>query len=184
MQAVGTGQIRMLKTCVAAAAAMACILAMLATLPAGSLAKGGSGCANADRPVTSLTREAARDAIICLFNRKRSAQNVVENGKLQKAAQRHTNTMRQKECFKHECPGEPSFEERVGSTGYCEAVGCSAAEIIAIRGAVATPRDVVSDWFDSGSHREIIRRASYEDVGVGINSNGFDVLFTAVFGRN
>ncbi len=160
------------------------MLAMLAAAPGSSLAKGGGGCANADSPVKSLSRTAARTALVCLFNKERSAQDVAQNRKLQRAAQRHTNTMREKDCFKHECPGEPTFEERVGSTGYCEAVGCAAAEILGIRGPASTPRQIVAGWLDSGAHSGVIRKASYEDVGVGIDVGGQNVLVTAVFGKN
>ena len=184
MQAVGMGQTRMLRAAVAAAVTVVCVLVMLALLPGTSLAKGSGGCANSDEPVKSLKRNAARASIVCLFNKERSAQDVVRDARLQKAAQKHTNTMRAKECFKHECPGEPTFAERVGSTGYCGAVDCRAAEIIAIHGPNSTPKEVVSGWLDSGEQRAIIRRGAYDDVGVGIDGNSQNVLYTAVLGSN
>jgi uncharacterized protein YkwD len=174
----------MLKAAVAIPAIVLCTLMMLAVLPAGSFAKGGGGCANSDSPTSSLKRSSARAAITCLFNKERSAQDVEQNSKLERAAQRHTNTMRSKDCFKHECPGEPSFEERIGSTGYCGAVGCAASEVIAILGPRSTPQEVVASWMDSGEHRAIIRRGSFDDVGIGIDGNSQNVLYTAVLGHN
>lgn len=161
------------------------LAAVLTTLGLGVAVAGpGSafaGCAGSNEASPSLSKGKARDAIACLFNKERSAQNVKPDRDLEQAAQSHTSTMRKQGCFLHQCPGELSLTARVKRAGYSSSpyVG----EVIVSYPRQATPRDVVSAWMSSAPHREEILRRSFKDVGVGISVRGSNVLYTAVLGH-
>lgn len=142
----------------------------------------GGGCANGSADIGTLGKGQAREAVICLFNKARNS-SVAQNGDLQTAAQKHTDTMRSEDCFAHECPGEPSFEKRVKSTGYFNGGG-SAGEVISFGPDDRSPSQYVDRWLRSNKHRAQITKSAYEDVGVGINFSGDTVLLTAVLGKS
>lgn len=172
--------------------AAGCAATGIALLSAPAAMAGG-GCANANTGLSSLSKGEARGAFTCLFNNARGGQNVVKNNKLQRAAQRHTNTMRNQQCFSHQCPGEANLKQRVKSTGYFNGAG-RVGEIIAYAdadppppgqpGGEDTPNTVVNQWLNSSLHRSLISDPGYQDVGVGINVQGGDALITAVFGKS
>jgi len=143
----------------------------------------GSSCANAGSDIGSLSKGEARTAIICLFNNARSAQDLKQNGDLQKVAQKHSDTMRSENCFSHKCPGEQGLKDRIKNTGYFNGAG-QAGQLIAFGSDNASPRDFVAEWLNSNAHRGQIQKPAYRDVGVGVNVQGGDTLLTAVFGRS
>lgn len=155
-----------------------CLGILGAAAPAGA---AGGGCENANTSSASLSNSEATKAIACLFNQARSGPNVSPDGDLTEAARKHTQKMRKKECFSHQCPGEPALVERVKRTGYSNSpfVG----EAIQINRDNATPDDIVDEWLNSGAHRALIKDSRFNDVGVGLDVNNNSALYTAVLGR-
>lgn len=156
-------------------------LGMVLVAAPSSMAAGG-GCSNANADLGSLSRDQTRAAVICLFNNARSGGALANNGDLQTAAQRHTNTMRKKDCFKHTCPGEDRLAKRVKRTGYYSG-DAELGEVIAFAADNSSPDDVVDKWLDSSRNRGLITRSSFQDVGVGVNVSDGNVLLTGVLGR-
>jgi len=144
-------------------------------------ALGAAACSGADKPTADLSKGKARDAVACLFNAERSARNVRTNRHLEKVAQSHTETMRQTNCFLHQCPGELSLDRRVKRTGYSSSpyVG----EVLIQYPSQATPQDVVKAWMNSSPHRAVITNGRFRDVGVGLSVRGANVIYTAVLGH-
>jgi hypothetical protein len=179
-----TRRIRTMSTKLRAGAALGAGFAALAL--AGSMGPAataaGGGCANANESVENLSKGDAARAIICLFNNERTTA-LDRNGDLTDAAQFHSDVMRQKECFKHKCNGEPGLFRRVKATGYLNgASDPRVGELIAF-GNDKPPADFVDKWLDSSEHRALIKDASFRDAGVGINTQGGNALITAVLGH-
>jgi uncharacterized protein YkwD len=158
----------------------AAVLALSITGLSASTASAG-GCPNAGTSLDSLGNSAASKAFICLFNQERN-KAVQRNGDLATVALKHSNTMRDQNCLAHECQGEPELKKRVKNTGYLDgADGFELGEIIAF-GVDKSPNQIVKKWLNSSDHRELIRRKSFEDVGVGVDNSGNGAFVTAVFG--
>ena len=140
-----------------------------------------AGCLGSSEPSANLGKDRARQAVSCLINRERSAQNVRRNGKLEDVAQAHTSTMRRQNCFSHRCAGEPDLTTRVKRTSYSSTpfVG----EVLISYPSGATPRDVVDAWMRSSLHRDVILTRSFKDIGVGVSVKGGNALFTVVLGH-
>ncbi len=164
------------------AALVSCLALLLVSSPPSSAA--GGGCPNANADVDGLSKGQFRDSLTCLFNSERSAGNLAQNADLTDAAQKHTNIMRSKNCFKHECPGEPPLKKRVENSGYATGNNAKFGEIIAIGPDSASPSDFLNAWLGSSDHRGQIKKSAYDDVGVGVNVKGDTALVTAVFGSN
>jgi uncharacterized protein YkwD len=151
------------------------LLAVAATLsasvpaPARSSACGRFAVTDAHK----LSRVQARRSIGCLLNRARRRHGVKRlraSGRLERAAQRHTDYMRRHRCFSHECPGEPSFLARLMRVDYLigglrrwkvgENIGWGA-------GRHGTPRAIVRAWMHSPAHRANILDRDYRQLGIG-----------------
>jgi uncharacterized protein YkwD len=160
----------------AAAPLLAGVL-MLAAPPAADLqtdeafARKSSVCPNAHTEPQDLTADAATEAIRCLLEKRRGARadSLAANGKLDNAAQRHTEHMLDHGCFSHECPGEPGMVPRVKATGYLNgARAWSVGENLAWgEEHLGTPAAIVEAWMNSPGHRANILNRSFEDLGIG-----------------
>lgn len=154
----------------------------LALAGAAMLALGGpltsaasaSPCARfgSDMPA-KLSQKHARMAVRCLINRVRERHGLRQlrkNGRLKRAAQRHTRHMRNQGCFDHECPGEPSVLRRLERVNYITR-GLRRwmyGENIAYGGSQAgTPRAIVRGWMRSPPHRYNILNPSFRHIGIG-----------------
>ena len=155
-------------------------LALAAAVPETAQA----GCHKSGKSVSNMSKKTARDAIVCLFNKGRSAQNLKRNGRLKDAAQAHASVMASQRCFSHQCPGEPSLKDRVARTGYLSgATGYELGEVIINQRDKASPRRIARKWLDSPDHSAIIRKSTFDHVGVGLSvRNGF-VWAAADFGH-
>ncbi len=120
-----------------------------------------------------ITKGHARKAVLCLLNRERRSRGLSDldrDKKLQRAAQRHNDTMQGKRCFSHQCPGEASLTGRLQQvrwlTGGLDA--WTYGENIAWgSGHLATPRNIVKQWMNSSGHRANILSNRYDEVGIG-----------------
>ncbi|OXA44332.1 uncharacterized protein YkwD [Folsomia candida] len=81
------------------------------------------------------------------------------DGRLESAARNHNNVMVAKNCFSHQCPGEPNLGTRVSQVGY---TWTSIGENIA--SGYPDCNAVVNGWMNSAGHRENILR-DYLQVG-------------------
>lgn len=162
---------------------LAALLAF-AALAAGAPDSAQAGCNKSGKAVKNISKQTARNAMVCLFNKGRSAPNLRRVAGLKTSAQNHSGVMAAKQCFSHQCPGEPSLKERVARTGYLRgAEGYELGEIIICRPANATPRELVRLWLNSSSHRAVIQKSSFNHVGVGLSIRNGVVWSAADFGH-
>lgn len=155
-----------------------CLLFAASTAAPRALAKGdASACAQwGDTAPTELTLGQARKAVLCLINAERQAQNLrplKRSKKLQKAAQRHNEEMLGTGCFSHECPGEPTLDDRLEQISYLVGglVKWAFGENVAwgSGGDQGTPRSIVQAWMGSHGHRANILHPDFDEVGVGFS---------------
>lgn len=155
----------------AAISLLALALALLGAAPADAR-KGKDTCANAQTEPAELNYDQATDAIRCLLNKKRASHGmgpVAVNGKLDAAAQKHTDFMVRHGCFAHQCSGEADMVGRIKGTGYLGgAMSWMIGENLAWgEGSIGTPAAMVEAWMNSPSHRANILNGDFEDVGIG-----------------
>jgi uncharacterized protein YkwD len=159
------------------------VLSLLALLAFGMPATAQAGCSHSGKPVRSISKQNARNAISCLFNKERSARNVKRVGALKKAAQNHSAVMASQRCMSHQCSGEPALPERVSRTGYLRgASSYELGEIVLAGPAKSSSRVIVSRWMNSSGHRAVLMDSSYEHVGVGLSISDGSVWATGDFG--
>lgn len=156
-------------------AALFGLLALLISAgPSASSASAAGPCNKwGDKESNEITVGHARKAVLCLVNRERHARGLKKldrDRKLQRAAQRHNETMQNKACFSHECPGEASLTRRLQKVGWLGG-GLSAwayGENIAWgSGRYGTPRNIVQQWMNSSGHRANILSSRFDEIGVG-----------------
>src|SRR2546423_2584771 len=119
-------------------------------------------CPNANTPVGSASRDAIKEAVVCLINKQRVARGLPaldESSRLDRSAQGWTNTMVGAGSFTHGA----DFAARISAVGF----GWRAAgENIAT--GYLTPHGGVSGWMASAGHCENILNPAYTNVGTGV----------------
>jgi uncharacterized protein YkwD len=138
--------------------------------PQGSddAAKRG-GCPNTNTPVNQLTDRQIRKSTGCLIDRERRQRNRVAldlNGKLTKAAEKHTKRMIRDDCFDHKCPGEPGLGKRIRRTGYLD--GADKWRYAENLGCDDTTSGMVDAWLGDDFNRTNLLKRRYRDLGVGV----------------
>ena len=156
----------------------------LTTVAAASPERASAGCKHSSKPIKNIAKPNARDAIGCLFNKNRWAENLKRNAQLERAAQSHSSRMASTGCFSHQCSGEPPLRERVARTGYLSgASGWELGEVLLYARDETTSRAIVNAWMNSSTHRSTIKKPSFDHVGVGIAFQRGLVYVTADFGH-
>jgi len=176
---------RLLPLALVAAIATAILLGGVTAPPA----EAANACKrHGDRQPQNLTKKQARNAVICLVNRKRDRRgkpDLARDRRLVDAAQRHSYRMAKKNCFSHQCPGEASLLTRLKKVGYIVS-GLSRwayGENIALGTATSgTPRKIVNAWMGSSGHRANILSSTFRDIGVGFRADGSKGFYTTDFG--
>lgn len=143
------------------------------------------------RATTAVTGEGAERAargtglkarVIRLTNNRRENHgcNPVRARKaLTKAAQKHSNKMRNRGRLSHRLPGEPGLKRRITREGYRPVAW---GENIAF--GYPTPQAVVQGWMSSSGHRANILNCQYKHIGIGIARNGAGhIYWTQVFAK-
>jgi uncharacterized protein YkwD len=157
------------------------LLALVCLIALGSLGVAPADAAKKRTPCqrwgksqpTSLQVTEARRTVLCLLNKRRKGAGLPalrRDGKLEAAAQRHTERMDGTGCFAHECPGEPDLEARLKGINYLIGglLRWAFGENVAWGEASAgTPKAMVAAWMDSPGHRANILNRQYREVGVG-----------------
>jgi uncharacterized protein YkwD len=158
------------------------LLASIGLLAAGALGLTGpltataraSACAHfGNTAAEKLSHAQAGRSIRCLLNQARhrhGLNRLRSNGRLERAAQRHTGFMKRHHCFSHRCAGEPSLVARLERVNYIVGglrrwiVGENIAWGHASRG---TPKAIVKAWMHSPPHRANILNPQFHHLGVG-----------------
>jgi len=162
----------MRKTTMCAALASA---ALLISVPAAS------ACDGAGVPAGGQSADAARVAVKCLINRKRSSHGlraVRLNGPLDAAGQWHSDTMDSQNFFAHEgSDGSPA--SRAAATGYMSGGGSwGIGENLGFgTDSAGSPRSIVAAWMGSAEHRLVLLDPRWRQVGIGVSRgspNGAD----------
>lgn len=112
-------------------------------------------------------------AAACAINRERTARGLRSlrwEPALADAARRYSEEMVARRFFSHVSPSGGRLRARVAVTGYlCRAARWRLGEVLAWgTGWQGTPAGVVDAWLASPSHREILLRPGYRDLGVGV----------------
>ena len=174
----------------------ACLsLAFLASLGAPRAeAKADACAAYGNTAPEALSLGQARKAVLCLVNAERSKRGLSplkRNKKLDKAAQRHNVEMLGTGCFAHECPGEPTLDDRLEQIDYIVGglVEWAFGENVAWGlGQQGTPASVVQAWMNSSGHRANILNGDFREIGIGFNAGTPDAnsdpggVYTTDFG--
>ena len=136
----------------------------------------------------------ARATIVCLINEMRSktgVRQVGSDGRLDRAAQRHSKAMNAANFFSHSSPNGSSPLTRIRRSGYL--AGASAWGIGEnLRwgsGGHGSPRVAVNAWMQSPAHRSTMLDGRYRQVGIGVafgspmgGGGGDSAIYTANFG--
>jgi uncharacterized protein YkwD len=160
-------RIRFRPVVAAALLALACALA----LPSPAAA---ARCKHANAEPGDASQRALRIATRCLLNQKRRANGLRPlrgNGRLHRAAGRHTVDMARRDYFSHTSISGASFIDRIRRSGYLRrASAWSVGENIAWgTGELSTPRSIVRAWMRSTGHRANILNGRFREIGIGIS---------------
>jgi uncharacterized protein YkwD len=129
-------------------------------------------CTNADLVPTPSNIPEIRAAILCLINQQRAQNGLAplkDNGRLDNAAEQHSEDMVANNYFDHTEPGGKTFDSRIMATGYVPGGwDYMLGENIAVGTLqLATPAAIVGAWMSSPEHRANIL-AEFRDSGLGI----------------
>ena len=142
---------------------------------AGPAAANSSTCADADLTPTPEDLDRVRAATLCLVNRERAGHRVsalVDNARLDGAAQAHSDDMAQRDYFEHVSPSGVTPLSRMRACGYIynSRVGYEVGENIGWGTLwLATPRAMVAAWMNSPEHRANILNGHYRDTAIGVS---------------
>ena len=145
----------------------------LATLASAGLAvaaaEAEARCSGARAQISDASAGKLRGALLCLVNRKRSANGLGKlrlDRKLQRAAGRHARDMARHDYFAHQRPGGPSLTERLNRARW---KGSNWGETIAYGcGSSSSPRATLKGWMNSPPHRAILLSGTYKRGGLGL----------------
>lgn len=131
-------------------------------------------CADTDLIPTSEDLVEVRSATVCLVNRERVAhglQPLTVNGRLNRAAQGHSEDMVAEDYFSHYGPSGDSPASRMRAAGYIYSanIGYEIGENIAWGTlGLSTPKSIVEAWMHSPGHRANILDPHFRETGMGI----------------
>jgi len=119
--------------------------------------------------------------VIRLTNAQRATNGcpaLTVDSRLTRAAQAHSEDMRDRGYFEHDNPDGQSPFDRMKAAGYSFRL---AAENIAA--GQPTPAAVVDAWMNSAGHRRNILNCGLTQIGVGVASGGsYRIYWTQDFG--
>jgi uncharacterized protein YkwD len=148
-------------------------------------------CDGADQPPRlGSTRQAGR-AMLCLLNRLRREHGLTPlraHPRLTRVAQAYSGQMVSRRFFSHVDGRGNTVSDRLRAQGYLvPGTSSTVGENLAwATGTLAAPIPILQSWQGSPSHRAVIMRAGFEDVGVGVAplapSGGAGATYTVVLG--
>jgi len=128
-------------------------------------------CAKSTTPASDLPPNAVRRAVKCQIDRLRASRDrkrLSRNAQLQRVAQRHTAVMVKKECIKPRCPGQPSLQQRLNSSGYLD--NAKRWRFAMSTGCAVNARQMVREWRKRQFHRKNMLTPRFQHIGVGIKA--------------
>jgi uncharacterized protein YkwD len=134
-----------------------------------------SSCPGADLQPTETDLGPIRAATLCLVNRERAGHGerpLAPNGRLEQAAQAHTESMASGDYFEHDGPQGETPLSRMRASGYISSsqIGYEVGENIGWGTLwLATPRAIVAAWMASPGHRAKILDARFRNTAVGVS---------------
>jgi uncharacterized protein YkwD len=146
----------------------ALVVLLVCAAPAGAQAPRPS-CPGADVSAERAPA-AARDAVLCIVNAERAARGlplVARDGRLETAAQGHSDDMAARGFFAHDTPEGRSVADRADAVGYPYQV---LSENIAQ--GQPTPRRAMTDWMRSTGHCTGVLEPTVAHLGVGLAAAG------------
>jgi uncharacterized protein YkwD len=140
-----------------------------------SAAEVGGQCLDAGLTPTQWNIERIRAATLCLVNRERAAHGesaLQVDGRLQQAAQSHTESMAFGDYFEHNGPNGDTPVTRMRAAGYIYSsqIGWEVGENIGW-GTLweGSPRAVLAAWMASPGHRANILDPHFRDTAIGVS---------------
>lgn len=153
-----------------AAGALALVAALaLSLLLGGGASSAQAACPHAGARAHEIPLPKLRKAVTCLVNHERSRRGrrvLKPSAKLQEAAQGHDDVMLAKECFRHDCPGEPGLGHRIRRSGYTK--GQRAWRFAEDLGYEETPHKMVKLLLHSRFNRRNLLDRGFREIGVGV----------------
>ncbi|GAA2997042.1 hypothetical protein GCM10020229_06930 [Kitasatospora albolonga] len=131
-------------------------------------------------PTTATRATSSEQRVLDLVNTERAKNNcgpLKANGKLQAAAQGHSDDMAARNFFSHTNPDGKGPQPRIEAAGY---EWSTWGENIAKGQKDAD--SVMSSWMNSSGHRANILNCSFTEMGVGIHTGSGGPWWTQVFG--
>ena len=116
-----------------------------------------------------------RAAVLCLVNRERETRSeapLQPNGRLEAAAQRHSDEMASDDYVEHTGLRGDTPQSRMRAAGYLYSsqLGFEIGENLGWGTlSLGTPRAIVGAWMASPGHRENILDPRYRDTGIGVS---------------
>jgi uncharacterized protein YkwD len=161
---------RPLATLAAVTATAAAALGAAAPAQAGVTACSSSTAASVP---SSATVGQVERTVLCLVNRERTRRGLrtlKSDGKLAKAAEKHSSDMVDRRYFDHVSPGGGTMQDRIKAAGWFNGARSFAfAENIAWgTGHLSSPKSIVEGWMNSAGHRANILNGRYTQLGVGV----------------
>ncbi len=129
-----------------------------------------SACAHATTSAAVASKRTMRLAMLCLVNQERRRFHLpamLENSRLDRSAQGHSDDMVRRGYFAHNSPNGATPFQRMSAAGYR---GSFLGENIAT--GYATPADVMQAWMSDVGHCQNILRPQFRDIGIGVNPRG------------
>lgn len=161
---------------------------LLAAAPADA-----SACANANLEPTTRNEAKVVKALVCLINSKRTAHGLGAlkvNGKLARAARKHSVDMVDHHYFAHQSRNGDTLVERARHEGYMRrASSWWLGENIAWGGGrFASAKGVLETWLASPPHRANLYSRKSKESGIGIargvpTGGGSGATFTLMVGK-
>ncbi|MEK6327124.1 MAG: CAP domain-containing protein [Actinomycetota bacterium] len=150
-------------------------------------------CKGATRGPRQVSPNRARQAAVCLINKKRRNHGLkVVHSKpaLRKAGTRHSKYMQRHNCFAHQCAGEKDLVARILATSYlpCNCTWRVGETLAWGNQGRGSPRAIVKAWMHSPAHRHVLLDRQLRNVGVGLvwgspsNRRARAATYTADFG--
>lgn len=141
--------------------------------PAPAPGAHGEACANTELIPSGTNIAQVREATICLINEQRLQHGevaLVENSKLDNAAQGHSEDMVARNYFEHTTPTGEQFETRISASGYIpRGAAYELGENIDVATlSLSTAAATVTAWMNSPDHRANILNGEFRETGVGV----------------
>ena len=134
---------------------------------------GPEGCAETELVPSTSNIEQVREATLCLINQQREEHGevaLIENAKLDAAAQGHSEDMVTRDYFEHTTPTGEEFQTRIIASGYVPrgAAYELGENIDTATLYLASPAATVTAWMNSPEHRANILNGEFRETGMGI----------------